>query len=174
MINTIIVPTDGSEHANKAIEMAGEIAAKFGARIVVVQALLHHATAPDLKAICEDSGIEGDVVKEIDDLAAMIARVAAAGYGQGPIPVPPESLRKVGEGIVEKAAERLRAKGVGDVKTQVVDGDPAGNIIAAVEHEQAELVVMGRRGLGDVAGLVMGSVSHKVAHLAECACLTVK
>ena len=58
--------------------------------------------------------------------------------------------------------------------TQVVDGDPASNIIAAAGHEKAELVVMGRRGLGNVAGLVMGSVSHKVAHLAECACLTVK
>ncbi len=34
MINTIIVPTDGSDHANKAIEMAGEIAVKFGARVV--------------------------------------------------------------------------------------------------------------------------------------------
>lgn len=55
-----------------------------------------------------------------------------------------------------------------------MDGDPAGNIIAAAEHEKAELVVMGRRGLGNVAGLVMGSISHKVAHLAECTCLTVK
>ena len=174
MINTIIVPTDGSEHANKAIEMAGEIALKFGARVVVVQALLQHATAPDLKTICQDIGIEGDVVKEIDELAAMVARVAASGYPQGPIPVSPETLRKVGEGIAEKARETLSAMGVQDVKTQVVDGDPASSIIAAAEHEKAELVVMGRRGLGNVAGLVMGSVSHKVAHLAECACLTVK
>ncbi len=174
MINTIIVPTDGSGHANKAIDMAGEIAVKFGARVVVVQALLQHATAPDLKAICRDIGIEEDVVKEIDELASMVERVAASGYPQGPIPVSPETLRKVGEGIADKARETLSAKGVQDVTTQVVDGDPASNIIAAAGHEKAELVVMGRRGLGNVAGLVMGSVSHKVAHLAECACLTVK
>ncbi len=174
MINTIIVPTDGSGHANKAIDMAGEIAVKFGARVVVVQALLQHATAPDLKAICQDIGVEGDVVKEIDELAAMVERVAASGYPQGPIPVSSETLRRVGERIAEKAHEALSAKGVQDVTTQVVDGDPASSIIAAAEHEKAELVVMGRRGLGNVAGLVMGSVSHKVAHLAECACLTVK
>ena len=113
-------------------------------------------------------------MKEIDELAAMVARVAASGYPQGPIPVSPETLRKVGEGIAEKARETLLAMGVQDVTTQVVDGDPASNIIAAAGHEKAELVVMGRRGLGNVAGLVMGSVSHKVAHLAECACLTVK
>ena len=86
----------------------------------------------------------------------------------------PETLRKVGEGIAGKTRETLAVMGVQDVTTQVVDGDPAGNIIAAAEHERAELVVMGRQGLGNVAGLVMGSVSHKVAHLAECACLTVK
>jgi nucleotide-binding universal stress UspA family protein len=33
---------------------------------------------------------------------------------------------------------------------------------------------MGRRGLGDAAGLLLGSVSHKVVYLAECPCLTVK
>ena len=86
----------------------------------------------------------------------------------------PETLRRVGEGIAEKARETLSAMDVQDVTTRVVDGDPAGNIIAAAEHENAELVIMGRRGLGNVAGLVMGSVSHKVAHVAECACLTVK
>jgi len=88
--------------------------------------------------------------------------------------VSPETLRKVGEGIAEKARETLSAKGVQHLETRVVDRDPASNIIAAVGHEKAELVVMGRRGLGNVAGLVMGSVSHKVAHLTECSCLTVK
>lgn len=68
--------------------------------------------------------------------------------------------RKVGEGIAEKARETLLAMGVQDVKTRVRDGDPASDIIAAVEHEEAELVVMGRRGLVNVAGMVMGSVSH--------------
>ncbi len=85
----------------------------------------------------------------------------------------PETLRKVGEAIAGNACETLSVKSVRDVD-RVVDGDLAGNIIVAAEHGKAELVLMGRKGLSNVASLVMGNVSHKVAELAECACLTVK
>ena len=54
------------------------------------------------------------------------------------------------------------------------DGDPATSILRAADDEAADIIVMGRRGLGDLAGLLLGSVSHKVTHLASCACLTVK
>lgn len=174
MIKTIVVPTDGSPHAQKAIEMAGEIAAKFSARVVVVQALLHHTSATDLKKLGEQIGVDAEVISKIDDLESAMFDVAAAAYAPVPIPVPPDVLRKVGDRIAETARKKLEEMGVSDVATQVVDGKPADNIIAAAEHEKADLIVMGRRGLGDVAGLLMGSVSHKVTHLAECACLTVK
>jgi nucleotide-binding universal stress UspA family protein len=37
-----------------------------------------------------------------------------------------------------------------------------------------DMIFLGSRGLGDAKGLLMGSVSHKVAHLAECTCVSVK
>jgi nucleotide-binding universal stress UspA family protein len=36
------------------------------------------------------------------------------------------------------------------------------------------MIFVGSRGLGNVKSLLMGSVSHKVAHLAECTCVSVK
>jgi nucleotide-binding universal stress UspA family protein len=33
---------------------------------------------------------------------------------------------------------------------------------------------MGSRGVTDFNGLLMGSVSHKISHLAKCTCITVK
>lgn len=174
MIKTIVVPTDGSEHANRAVAMAGEIGSKFGARVVVLQALLHHSSSSDLKALCGKVGVDDIVVKQLDDLEQAMFNAAAVAYAPIPIPVPPDVLRKIGDRIAETARLSLKEQGVTDVTTQIVDGKPADNIIAAAEHEKADLIVMGRRGLGDVAGLLMGSVSHKVTHLADCACLTVK
>ena len=60
------------------------------------------------------------------------------------------------------------------VRTVVHEGDPASAILAVAKEADADLIVMGRRGLGDLAGLLLGSVSQKVTHLAECACLTVR
>ena len=56
----------------------------------------------------------------------------------------------------------------------VKQGDPAKCILAAIDEESADFVVMGSRGLSDLKGLLMGSVSHKVSHLAPCTCVTVK
>jgi len=174
MIKTIVVPTDGSEHADRAVEMAGEIAAKFGARVVVLQALLHHIGTADLKALCEEINVDETVKMKIEKLENAMFEASAVAYTPVPLPVPPDILQKIGDRIAEKARQVLTDKGVEQVTTQVVDGKPAENIIAAAEHEKADLIVMGRRGLGDIAGILMGSVSHKVTHLADCACLTVK
>jgi nucleotide-binding universal stress UspA family protein len=174
MIKTIVVPTDGSEHANKAVEMAGEIAAKFDARVIILQALLHHTGTADLKQLCDDIGVDEEVKSKIENLENAMLEASAATYAPVPLPVPAEVLRKIGDRITEQAQQVLKDKGVTQIATQVIDGNPADNIIAAAEHENADLIVMGRRGLGDIAGLLMGSVSHKVSHVADCACLTVK
>ncbi|NQU72224.1 MAG: universal stress protein, partial [Rhodospirillales bacterium] len=47
-------------------------------------------------------------------------------------------------------------------------------IIEYAEQHDIDMIVIGSRGLGDLKGMLLGSVSHKVAHLAECSCITVK
>jgi len=49
----------------------------------------------------------------------------------------------------------------------VVVGDPAEAILEAAESESADLIVMGRRGLGRLEGLLVGSVSERVARHAQ-------
>ena len=65
-------------------------------------------------------------------------------------------------------------EGVKSVRSVVEDGDPARCILDCATRDNADLVVLGSRGLSDLKGLLLGSVSHKVSQLAECTCMTVK
>lgn len=65
-----------------------------------------------------------------------------------------------------------------DSKVQYVERfmeEPAGSMIPEVaEHEKCEMIIMGSRGLSDLEGLLIGSVTHKVLHIAKCPVLVVK
>jgi nucleotide-binding universal stress UspA family protein len=57
---------------------------------------------------------------------------------------------------------------------KIAIGDPAQEILAHVAKEQIDLVVIGSRGLGTLKGILIGSVSQKIAHLAPCPVMIVK
>ena len=176
MINTILVPTDGSEHAQKAIDLAVDIAGKYGARMIILHALLRHTSASEIKALSDQISIPEPLMKKLQMLEESLLDAATAAYDAVPIalPVPADILQDIGDLIVEKARETAEARGIKDVAVQVVDASPAGSILAAADHEKADMIVMGSRGLSNIGGMLMGSVSHKVSHLAACTCVTVK
>jgi nucleotide-binding universal stress UspA family protein len=60
------------------------------------------------------------------------------------------------------------------VKTEVLSGDAAERLLEYGREQAVDLIVLGRRGVGQVRGLLMGSVSWKVSSLAECPVLTVR
>lgn len=55
-----------------------------------------------------------------------------------------------------------------------LDGYPPDRLIDYAKARSAELVVVGTRGRGELASLVLGSTSHRVIHLSECDVLIVK
>ncbi|MBN1432091.1 MAG: universal stress protein [Methanomicrobiaceae archaeon] len=57
---------------------------------------------------------------------------------------------------------------------KVAIGEPAVEIIGIAEKENADLLIIGSRGLGALRGAVIGSVSQKVAHHAKCPVMIVK
>ncbi|MEE8334444.1 MAG: universal stress protein [Alphaproteobacteria bacterium] len=176
MIKTIVVPTDGSDHAKKAVDLAADIAEKYGARLVILHALLRHTSESDIEALCREIAMPDALAKKFKDLRKAFLDMVAASYEAGPIsiPIPDDILNEVGDLILDNARQTAESKGVKDVTAHIVDGAPADKIIAAAEKENADLIVMGSRGLGNIAGLLMGSVSHKVNHLSKCTCVTVK
>jgi nucleotide-binding universal stress UspA family protein len=64
--------------------------------------------------------------------------------------------------------------GLKKVRTEIHAGDYANAILDVAEKKQADIIIMGSRGLSPLRGFVTGSVSHKVAQRANCSVLTVK
>jgi nucleotide-binding universal stress UspA family protein len=176
MIKTIVAPTDGSAHTNMAIELAADIAQKFGARMVILHVLLRNTSEADIEALFAENEMPASLAERFADQREAYSKLVSMYYEAGPmpLPVPEDVLRDVGELLLNDARQRAASKGVKDIATNLADGAPADKIVAVAEKEGADMIVMGSRGLGNVAGLVMGSVSHKVNHLFERTCVLVK
>jgi nucleotide-binding universal stress UspA family protein len=149
MFTNILVPVDGSRHAYRASECAGELAAKCGAQLTLLYVV--------------SEGAPAGVPEELRDLEK-IEHIEITEWSW---------LEGVANQILQTAERNARSRGAVNVQTVVDQGDPARAIIDFAKSRHADLIVMGRRGLGSMSGLLMGSVSHKVAHLVECPCMTV-
>ena len=84
-----------------------------------------------------------------------------------------DALDALSDRILVTAAERVRSAGVSEIHCEVGWGDPAEVIIETAERLHADTIVVGRRGRGRLAGLLLGSVSQKVATLAPCVVILV-
>jgi nucleotide-binding universal stress UspA family protein len=147
-IKTVLVAVDGSQQATKATEIAADIAQHCGAKLLIL-----HAVAP----------IFGSEREELAELAR-IEHMERTEY---------EMLQQRGRAIVEAAEFRARQRGLTNSELLVEVGDPAGVIVSMTRARSADLVVVGRRGRGTLAGLLLGSVSNKVVQLAGAPCLVV-
>jgi len=175
MIRKIILPTDGSEHAAKAIDLAADLAEKYQAEIVVLHVLLHHQSAFDLLALAKSLDPDDSVIGKLEDLEKASVEASASAYeGVISLPVPDEVVEAIGDLIYENAKTRIASRGDIAVRAYAVSGTPADRILMAEKHEDADMIIMGSRGLSRLADMFMGSVSHKVSHLSECTCVTVK
>jgi nucleotide-binding universal stress UspA family protein len=83
------------------------------------------------------------------------------------------SRMKEAESILEKAIEAV-GKIPGEVRQEMLEGSPAEEIINVANVRKSDLIVMGSRGLGKLAGLVLGSQSQKVVSHAPCPVLIVR
>ena len=177
MFHRIVVATDGSDHATKAIAVAGDLAAKYDAEITLLHVFLRrNAEATDLRRIVDVQKLPQKVREEFERFERMQEKrkTSAATAVAVSIPFPEDVLVGVGHAIVDKAEDIAKQHGARKIDRVITEGDPADLILKTAKGKDADLIVMGTRGLSDFTGLFVGSVSHKVSHLADCTCITVR
>ena len=80
---------------------------------------------------------------------------------------------KQGREVLDEQVGRIEEMGGVVADARLLTGSPVGQILCAAEETNAELVVVGRRGLGGVKRLLVGSVSEGVVHRSRCPVLVV-
>lgn len=137
---SIVVGTDGSASAERAVLQAASMAVADRARLVVVSAYDPGAT-PGV-AVDPDS-VPSDIRYTLTD-------------------------RVQTEELAERGRAIARREGVGKVVVQAIEGEPAQVLLAAAADFDADLIVVGSKGLTSHAHFILGSVASSVAHHAPC------
>lgn len=146
MSKIIVVPVDGSDQSKKALDFSVDLALHYPAELKLI-----YVTEPF-------------VVEDVFSMSTIAM----------PVDMDDLSLEKYGKEVLDKAENIVRDLGVKNVSKKVLRGDPAKAIVAFSEEAQADMIVIGSRGLGNVSGIFLGSVSKKVGQEAHCTCITVK
>ena len=140
---TVVVGTDGSETAERAVEHAAQLAATQGARLVVVTA---YTPKDDVVAR------KGEAP---DDLRWMLTD------------------RNLAEEQARRGRTLAQEQGAKEVRVEAMPGDAADVVLAAAREADADLIVVGSKGLTSPARFVLGSVASSVSHHAPCDVLIV-
>lgn len=131
---TIVVGTDGSDSSYVAVDKAAALAATAGAILVV--ACAYYPT--------DD--------REIAAAADVLKDEAYQVRGSAPTAE-----------ILRIARDRAAAAGVVEIVERAIVGEPVESLLALVKEVEADLLVVGNRGLNTLAGRLLGSVPSDVA-----------
>jgi nucleotide-binding universal stress UspA family protein len=147
-MKNILVALDGSEPAGRALELAADLAARYGATLHLVHVIPRPTVvSEELREFARTERVDLPVAVEMSGL---------------------------GQSIIATGRATAAGKKVHSVKTEVLSGDAAERLLEYAREQAVDLIALGRRGVGQIRGLLMGSVSWKVNSLAECPVLTVR
>jgi nucleotide-binding universal stress UspA family protein len=142
MLSTVAVGTDGTDTASKAVEFAIDLAKRYDARLVAISA---YRPVSEARLKSEQKDAPEEIQWSIN---------------------PTEDVDAILSDVEEQAQEA-------GLKTTTVagDGDPADVLVQYAEDQDADVLVIGNKGM---QRRILGSVPNSVAHKAPCTVIVVK
>ena len=147
-LHRILVPTDFSDHSEKAVRYGAELAAKFGAELHLLHAV---------------------------ETTAIIYGEGAAMYGDS-VAFFPAEIAAEAETAAVKQLDDLKIDSADDLQVirSVALGHPFVEIVRYAKDNAIDLIVVGTHGRGAIAHMLLGSVAEKVVRKAPCPVLVVR
>jgi len=160
MIHHVLVPTDGSENAERAVRFSAQVADRrqqAEVTVVYVHLPVHAPASLGISVLTPEQPLE--------QAQSLVEETKT------------EELSQAQE-IVDRAVEQIRGLVTSPevtVSGRVVVSDRVDEGILQVANEtRADIIVVGTRGLSPLRGAIMGSVSHSLIEKATCPVLVVK
>jgi nucleotide-binding universal stress UspA family protein len=145
MFKSIVVGTDGSETATQAVRQAVDLAGAVGAKLELVSAY----------APVSEQRLSEERRQAPEDLQWAI------------------NPREDVDATLEAAATVAREAGV-EANLYPRQGDPADAILDVAEEQEADLIIVGNKGMTGAKRFLLGSVPNKVSHHAPCSVLIIR
>jgi nucleotide-binding universal stress UspA family protein len=145
MFRSIVVGTDGSDTAAQAVRQAVDLAGAVGAKLELVSAY----------SPVSEQRLSEERRQAPEDLQWAI------------------SPREDVDATLEAAAVIARDAGV-EVEVYPRQGDPADAILDVAEEREADLIIVGNKGMTGAKRFLLGSVPNKVSHHAPCSVLIIR
>jgi nucleotide-binding universal stress UspA family protein len=175
MYKAILAAVDGSADGEQVAATAGELAAMCGSRLILAFIADPGAACDDLGKLAQTEHVGSGAPSTLHPNIAQVPGWLDDAFGkvEGAASMR-EVLETLGAQVLDRAEVLANEKGAENVSRVIEDGDPASHLLDIADRENADLIVVGSRGLGRLRELLIGSVSHKVAMLAKCPCLIVR
>jgi nucleotide-binding universal stress UspA family protein len=155
LFNKILVPLDGSGHSLKALEIAIQIAKKFGGKLMLI-----HVYSVSIGPV---------IMPEPTTLTPPMIPVMTPAEVSKTV----EATRKAGDSILMDGERRAKAEGV-QVETILREGHTVQEIVKTAREDKFDLIIIGGRGISKIRELLLGSVTDGVIHHASCPVLVIK
>jgi len=150
MMNKILVPIDGSEHSDRVLNYALDLAEKYSAEIKLLS-VAQPVVATGPMFLTQPMLSPASTAIYVKEIEAAHEKMLAEAF--------------------KKAKE---TKPNINISKQLVNGRPADKIVEIANEGKFDLIVMGSRGAGGIKEFFLGSVSDRVADEARCPVLLVK